>query len=224
MKIFYSWQSDIASNKKFIETCLNDAVGRIPEFEIDTATRNTTGSVDIADSIINKIEIADLFIADVSIINNGDDGNRKVPNPNVMYELGYASKKLGWDKIIQISNKDTTSIDDLPFDIRKRRVINVNFEKSNQVELKKLLVKCMQDELVENIDKIELEKELTRLEQKILELKKSKASRPLPSILIHPFKTPAQLESEEVARINRIDWEIDKLETERRFIRDKLST
>ena len=38
-------------------------------------------------------------MADVTIINHDYTG-RKTPNPNVMLELGYAIKALGWQRIL----------------------------------------------------------------------------------------------------------------------------
>ncbi len=45
-----------------------------------------------------------------------------VPNPNVLIELGYAIKVLGWSKIICLFNSETGNIEDLPFDINHNRV------------------------------------------------------------------------------------------------------
>lgn len=79
------------------------------------------GAPDIGDSIYEKIDSADIFIADVTII-NGDYAGRKTPNPNVMIELGYAIKSLGWDRIILLYDKDFGEIEELPFDINHRRI------------------------------------------------------------------------------------------------------
>lgn len=45
-----------------------------------------------------------------------------VPNPNVLIELGYAIKVLGWSKIICLFNSETGNIEDLPFGINHNRV------------------------------------------------------------------------------------------------------
>jgi len=123
MKLFYSWQSDIPENRSFIGRCLQEAIKDVPLFEIETATRDSKGSPDIASTILAKINDSNLFIADVTTVNHESDAPRKYPNPNVMYELGYAVKTLGEDNIILIANKAITNTAELPFDIRNRRMI-----------------------------------------------------------------------------------------------------
>lgn len=129
MKIFYSWQSDLPQNRKLLAKCL-EQVADVTGVEVETATRNATGSPDIAATILAKIDGCDLFLADVSII-NPETTARKTPNPNVMYELGYALKALGEENIVLVANKDTTNTTDLPFDIRNRRMILESFEEPN---------------------------------------------------------------------------------------------
>ncbi len=125
-KIFYSWQSDLAGHRNFIQTCLEEALKELPNYEIETATRNSKGAVDIAQTILKKIDEADMFLADISII-NPESESRKTPNPNVLYELGYAVGKKGEGPIILVANSETTKIADLPFDIRNRRIIALEF-------------------------------------------------------------------------------------------------
>jgi hypothetical protein len=133
-KIFYSWQSDTSGNRSYLEDCLNDAVARIPDFAVDAATRNSRGAVDIAQTILLKIDEAEMVLADVSIINPESEG-RKTPNPNVLYELGYAVGKKGEGPVILVVNNATTDISDLPFDIRNRRVIAKRFDNRNKAAL-----------------------------------------------------------------------------------------
>lgn len=59
---------------------------------------------------------------------NGDYAGRKTPNPNVMIELGYAIKSLGWDRIILLYDKDLGEIEELPFDINHRRITSFTLE------------------------------------------------------------------------------------------------
>jgi hypothetical protein len=128
--IFYSWQSDLpnSTNRGFIEDCLNRAIKEVradEELKLDPClerdTRGVPGSPDIAATIFDKIKRADIFVGDVSFINE-EGSRRKTPNPNVLVELGYAAGCLGWDRIICVFNEATGSISDLPFDIRPRRV------------------------------------------------------------------------------------------------------
>ena len=104
-KIFYSWQSDLPGNKtrNFIRECIDEAIELAQETETieaerDEATMGTTGSPDIVATLFSKIDNCDLFIADLSFCFTEDlHHNKKSPNPNVMVELGYAVKTLGWE-------------------------------------------------------------------------------------------------------------------------------
>lgn len=132
LKIFYSWQSDLPKNQNlnFIETSIKDALKKLRQqkpisldIKLYKATRNLAGSPDIAESIFDKIGNSNIFIADISIINK-DYELRKTPNPNVLVELGYAARSLGWEKIICVYNKDFGNYNDLPFDLRNRRILD----------------------------------------------------------------------------------------------------
>lgn len=137
--IFYSWQSDLNSkeNRNLINTCIEKAISAIKkhgeiklEINIDRDTKNRAGSVPISDTIFDKIKQSDIFICDVSLINNTlarkIDGSRLTPNPNVLIELGFAVNMLGWDRIICISNLKYGEIELLPFDIRGHKIISYN--------------------------------------------------------------------------------------------------
>lgn len=138
--IFYSWQSDLPNkdNRSFIEECIKKAMnmnagdintGAI--FEYDRDTKGTSGSPDIADIIFNKIAKSDIFICDISII-NPDYVGRKMPNPNVLVELGYAAKTIGWEKIICFFNLKYGCLDDIPFDLNHRRIFQYNSDIKNE--------------------------------------------------------------------------------------------
>lgn len=129
--VFYSWQSDLPnnSNRGFIETCIVKAIKELDtlgpfliELNIDRDTKNEPGTPDITENIFKKIERAKIFIADISIINATYSG-RKTPNPNVLIELGFAARALGWEKVICLYNTDFGTVEDLPFDLRQRRPI-----------------------------------------------------------------------------------------------------
>ncbi|MEE3716752.1 hypothetical protein V2H45_08340 [Tumidithrix elongata RA019] len=98
---------------------------------IDRDTQGVAGSPDIANTIFNKIRECQVFVCDVSIINNGKDG-RLTPNPNVLVELGFAVGVLGWERIVLVMNTAFGEIESLPFDLRMRRITSytlpVNFE------------------------------------------------------------------------------------------------
>lgn len=130
VKIFYSWQSDLpnSTNRGFIQRALERAaqsIGNDPaiavEPVVDRDTTGVPGSPDIADTIFEKIDSCQVFVCDVSII-NPNDGQRPTPNPNVLLELGFALKRLGWSYIIMIFNSARSRVEHLPFDLRTKRV------------------------------------------------------------------------------------------------------
>lgn len=131
--VFYAWQSDSPqrSNRFFIREALKKALRRIsksgedaPPLEYDDATRGTAGSVMIVDSILNKIDTCDVFVGDVSVIRPAEQGARRVPNPNVMFEAGWAAARLGWNRVVLIFNKASGTVEnDVPFDLRGRLIL-----------------------------------------------------------------------------------------------------
>ena len=147
--VFYSWQSDLpnTSNRGFIEKALKKAVKEIADDEsidvepvIDRDTAGVGGSPEISGTIFEKIAKADVFVADVSIINKDEKG-RKVPNPNVLIELGYAFKALGHNKVILIMNTEFGGLELLPFDLRTRRVLTYDTTQEKTKELGDLVGK-----------------------------------------------------------------------------------
>ncbi|MHC0462899.1 hypothetical protein [Kosakonia cowanii] len=145
VRVFFSWQStlDKKHNTDFIRYALKKAKTRIEssqheiEILLDEATRNVPGSPDIATTIQSKIALSQIVISDITII-QGLDTKKSYPNPNVMFELGYAVSELGWNRIIALSN-DLYNFkpEDLPFDINKQRVSPYNSEngKDKLIEL-----------------------------------------------------------------------------------------
>lgn len=147
IKIFYSWQSDSDrnTNQRAIRNALEkaqDVVNKEDKYNltIDEATRETPGSDDITKTILEKIRHSHIFVADVSLINSNDAASpRKTPNPNVIYELGYATALLGAQRVVLIFNTASGKTEDLPFDIRGRRISTyVLREKNDKENIKKL--------------------------------------------------------------------------------------
>ena len=137
--IFYSWQNDLEgrTHRYFIEKCLKKALKDLEKeasiyMSYDRDTQGVNGSPDITATIFEKIDKSVLFICDVSIVNSNDKG-RKMPNPNVLVELGYAASKLGWDRIICLFDGNTGSIEDLPFDLRQKRVTPFYPDRKNEL-------------------------------------------------------------------------------------------
>jgi len=128
--IFYSWQSDLpnADNRNFIKDCLEKAVKEANRddkyLEVDRDTSGMAGFPNIQQTILKKIEKANIFVADVSIISEMSLKGKRMPNPNVLFELGYAVKALGWERVICVFNEDYGRIDELPFDIKQHRILS----------------------------------------------------------------------------------------------------
>ena len=147
--VFYSWQSDLPNpiNRGFIQDALEKAANAITSDEgvdiepvIDRDTQGIPGSPDIASTIFAKITAADVFVADISITSRPEKG-RPTPNPNVLIELGYAFKALGHERVILVFNQVFGKIEELPFDLRTRRLMTYNLpeeEKERSGEKKKL--------------------------------------------------------------------------------------
>lgn len=100
------------------------------------------------ESIYKKIEKSKIFIADISIINS-ESTDRKTPNPNVLIELGYAARSLGWEKIICIYNLDYGLINDLPFDLRQRRPLTYSLKDKSKAEVRKTVSKIISNSIFE---------------------------------------------------------------------------
>jgi hypothetical protein len=133
MKIFYSWQNDLERkhNRGFIKGALEKVVRQLnvelsieePErqVELDHDTMGVPGTPDLANTIFDKIAESTVFVADVSFIAERAENNRKLSNPNVLIELGYAFSKLGSDKVVCVMNTAYGKPDDLPFDLKHKR-------------------------------------------------------------------------------------------------------
>ncbi|SRR6266545_6026443 len=133
MKIFYSWQNDLEGkyNRGFIKDALEKVVRQLnvelsieePERQVtlDHDTKGVPGTPDLANTIFEKIAESTVFVADVSFIAERAENNRKLCNPNVLIELGYAFSKLGSDRVVCVMNTAYGEPEDLPFDLKHKR-------------------------------------------------------------------------------------------------------
>lgn len=157
--VFYSWQSDLPNNvnRSFIERSLEKAIKKLKadseiliEPSLDKDTAGVSGAPSIADSIFHKISKSEVFVADVSCINSGTSG-KKIPNPNVLVELGYAIAKLGWSRIILVCNTVYGGINELPFDIRSHRIteycLSENESEENKIGISSKLVSKLSNQI-----------------------------------------------------------------------------
>jgi hypothetical protein len=157
-KIFWSWQSDYAETtcRHFIRDALADAIAQfIAESPIDESdrpkldhdTKSVPGMADIAATILNKIAGAAVFVADLTPIGQSPGGKR-LPNPNVMIELGWAMHRPGWERVIGVLNTASgAEVEDLPFDVRQRRIITYHLPESADKGMRKSIRTKLADEL-----------------------------------------------------------------------------
>jgi hypothetical protein len=132
LTVFYSWQSDSPkkTNSSAIRNALRDACSFLEsdkDFEhvhLDEATKDTSGSPNIPDVILQKIRKSDVFVCDITTIYQVNTEKTKYsPNPNVVFELGYAVAHLGWERVIMLFNTaQNANLDEVPFDFDRQRI------------------------------------------------------------------------------------------------------
>ena len=157
-KIFWSWQSDYSETtcRHFIRDALADAIAKfIAESSIEESdrpkldhdTKGERGMADIAATILNKIAGAAVFVADLTPIGQSA-GGKQLPNPNVMIELGWAMHRPGWERVIGVLNTaGGAELEDLPFDIRQRRIITYHLPENAEKGTRKSVRAKLADEL-----------------------------------------------------------------------------
>ena len=106
MKLFWSWQSDTPKDigRFFVRDALRDAIQALKtdehvleplereaaaKLELDSDRQGVPGSPDLAATIFDKIEAADVFVADVTLVGATPD-DKKLINSNVAIEYGHA--------------------------------------------------------------------------------------------------------------------------------------
>lgn len=161
--VFYSWQSDSPNktNRNFIESTLERAVKDAAKatnlpLQLDKDTANREGSPIIAWTILEKIDDCRVFVADITNIVKTFDGKQvyNAPNPNVLYELGYAHGVLGDSNIIMVCNTAFGPLEDLPFDLRDRKITKYCLDENADEETRKEEKAKLVSQLKNNITKI----------------------------------------------------------------------
>lgn len=138
MKVFWSWQSDTPGKigRFLIRDALTDAIAELKsDLEVDEPTREALhldhdregvpGSPELVRTILEKIDVSDVVVADVtpigtSIAEQGQDTSKKLINSNVAIELGYALRSLTSRKVLMVFNTHYGKHEELPFDLRHR--------------------------------------------------------------------------------------------------------
>jgi hypothetical protein len=143
MKIFWSWQSDTSGKigRHFVRDALNAAIDKLKQspdidepieretrsaMHLDQDRKGISGSPDLARVILEKIGTATVFVADVTAIGIVPDKGspmesaKKLINPNVAIELGYALHALGDRSLLMVMNTHYGERTDLPFDLQAK--------------------------------------------------------------------------------------------------------
>jgi hypothetical protein len=125
--VFYAWQSDRPSAvcRNFIQTALEAAAEGVGarhgvEIRIDSDTQGVPGTPAVSETILQKIDACDVFLADLSFVAETAAG-KVSPNPNVLIEYGYALKAKGPRKVLLVMNTAFGAAEQLPFDLRHLR-------------------------------------------------------------------------------------------------------
>ena len=140
VNIFYSWQSCRKSVKVFIDKALEESLNELKkiypsrELILDSDTNGCTGAEDIHKVVFDKLQKCDIYIADITIVSDATQ-QKKVSNPNVLIELGFAIKCVGWERIILLFDERYGKIPtDLPFDICVHRVFPFSKRKRKNID------------------------------------------------------------------------------------------
>jgi hypothetical protein len=88
--------------------------------KIDSDTQGVLGHVPVTDTILEKIAACHAFVPDLTFVASTEAAKR-VPNPNVKLEYGYALRAKSHSVMIPVMNTAYGSADQLPFDIRHLR-------------------------------------------------------------------------------------------------------
>lgn len=157
--IFYSWQcdSDKKFNRNFIENCLSNAINRINKvidytLILDKNTIGESGSPDIVNVILNKIDMAIGFVADITPILCLKE--KYLSNSNVMLELGYALSSLSDERVILICNTSKCRLNDLPFDLGLKRIVSYEYDEESDANKAKNQKEKLENTLYEAIQAI----------------------------------------------------------------------
>ena len=128
--VFYSWQSDRPKDlcRYLIRDAANKALRQLgtsvdvePSPRLDHDTKGESGMPEIAKTIFRKIQRAGFFLADVTFVGSADSADAEheklLPNPNVLVELGFAARAIGWERIMCVMNEF--------FGLREEQILNI---------------------------------------------------------------------------------------------------
>jgi len=132
--IFYSWQSDAPGecNRTFIRKALDASVASLSSGatvedspRVESGMEGIAGTPEVATVMFTRIKRSAVFLGDMTLVGSitkeGSDEVKRVPNPNVLLEMGYAAGTIGWGRVICVMNEHFGKRTELPFDVRNRR-------------------------------------------------------------------------------------------------------
>lgn len=146
MKIFWAWQSDLPGriSRHFVRDALKAAIVELKQpsdieepseesrrsgIHLDSDRQGVSGSPDLAQEILKKIDASSVFVGDVTpigmvtmVTNRDGESNspKKLMNPNVAIELGYSLARHTDNRLLMILNTAFGDRNDLPFDLRQK--------------------------------------------------------------------------------------------------------
>lgn len=131
--VFFSWQSDTPSEKgrTLIERALRSALADVAldaqldlRPDLDQDTQRVPGSPPMVAAILEKVERCSVFVADVTLSHGSIiNADKRAPNSNVVFELGYAMRRLTHSRVLLVLNLAYGGPEQLPFDLRGHRAV-----------------------------------------------------------------------------------------------------
>jgi hypothetical protein len=178
VKIFWSWQSDTPgkTGRHFVRDVLQAVIDDLRQsLEVDEPTereardaihldhdrKGVGGSPDLARVILEKIAQSVVFVADVTpvgIVHEAPDDQtsnvaKKIINPNVAIELGYALHALTDSALLMVMNEHYGARADLPFDLQsKAGPIMFNLPPSASAAAIKVEARSLKSKLLQAIE------------------------------------------------------------------------
>lgn len=170
--IFFSWQMDSPKyeNYSYLNNVLSDSAKVLSkklekEIVVSSDSRDEDGGDSIDVAVVRKISLCDYFVADITSVREIEitDAEGKVvkkkliPNPNVMYELGYAVSTLGWNRVILVWNDKCGNKDFAPFDIRNHISLSYYRDEDDKSKNRGLSIIGLLEDKIENYDALVLQ-------------------------------------------------------------------
>lgn len=126
--VFYAWQADTPYkvNHGFIEEAANAACERINRdseqswnVRVESGAEGAPGMCDIPAEILKKIRNCDIFLADMTLVGLTEK-QKKLPNSNVAFELGYAAACHDFGRLVPVVNEAFGAVEEQVFDVKRR--------------------------------------------------------------------------------------------------------